>query len=87
MGCKKRGAKNRVIVTQKEKRQPGLFSLLYPVFATHILDLTFFRVTNRPMFSKQELWVQIDWASGFAASLHKAEDSMNTNPLLLSSWL
>ena len=26
MGCKKQGAKNRVIVIQKEKRQPGLFS-------------------------------------------------------------
>ena len=26
MGCKKQGAKNRVIVIQKERRQPGLFS-------------------------------------------------------------
>ena len=26
MGCKKQGAKNRVIVIQKEKRQPALFS-------------------------------------------------------------
>jgi hypothetical protein len=26
MGCKKQGAKHRVIVIQKEKRQPGLFS-------------------------------------------------------------
>ena len=25
MGCKKQSAKNRVIVIQKEKRQPGLF--------------------------------------------------------------
>ena len=31
------------------------------LFATHNLDL-FYRVTNRPMFSKQEKWVQIDWA-------------------------
>ena len=26
MGCKKQGAKNKVIVIQKEKRQTGLFS-------------------------------------------------------------
>ena len=62
MGFKKQNAKNRVIVIQKEKRQPGLFSfwitmtLLFCtlLFATHILELIFFRVTNRPMFSKQE---------------------------------
>ena len=61
MGCKKQGAKNRVIVTQKEKRQPGLFSFWITMtlvfctqlFATHILDPCF-RVTNRPIFSKQE---------------------------------
>ena len=26
MGCKKQGAKNKVIVIQKEERQPGLLS-------------------------------------------------------------
>jgi hypothetical protein len=34
MGCKKQGAKDRVIVSQKEKS-----SLLSSLFATHILDL------------------------------------------------
>ena len=27
------------------------------------MDLIFFRVTNQPMFSKQEQWLQIDWAN------------------------
>ena len=26
MGCEKQGAKNRIIVIQKEKRQPGLIN-------------------------------------------------------------
>ena len=59
---KKQGAKNRVILIQKEKRQPGLFffwltKTLFFVpcfFQVHILHLIFFRVTNQPMFSKQE---------------------------------
>ena len=38
MGCKKQGAKNRVIVIQKEKRRPGTL-----LFALHILDLIFFQ--------------------------------------------
>ena len=57
------GAKNRVSV-KYSKREETAWSLLFlnnndPVFctllfATHSLDLIFFRVTNRPMFSKQE---------------------------------
>ena len=39
---KKQGAKNRVIVIQKEKKQPGLFSFwitMTLLFVTDILDL------------------------------------------------
>jgi hypothetical protein len=38
---------------KEEARLPLLF----------FCNLLFYRVTNRPMFSKQKLWVQIDWAS------------------------
>ena len=44
MGCKKQGAKNKVIVIQKEKRQPGLFFFwltMTLLFAPHILDPIF----------------------------------------------
>ena len=55
---KSRMPKNRVIVIQKENRQPGLFSFgitMTLIFCTlFFLDLIFLRVTNRPMFSKQE---------------------------------
>ena len=62
MVWKKQGAKNRVNVIQKENKQPGLFSFWITMtqffapcfFQVHILDLIFFRVANRPMFSKQE---------------------------------
>ena len=39
------------------------------LFAVHILDPILFKITKLPMFSKQEQWVQIDWASqpGFVA--------------------
>ena len=64
---KSRVPKNRVILIQKENRQLGLFSFeitMTLIFCTLLLlDLIFFRVTNRPMFSKQEQWVQIDWAT------------------------
>ena len=59
MGFNKQGAKNRVSVTKK--RGSLAFSLLNnnvpdfctQLFGTNILDL-FSRVTNRPMFLKQE---------------------------------
>ena len=59
MGCKKQGAKNKVIVIQKEKRQlpflndndPAFCTLL---FASHIFDLIFFQGHKPPMFSGQE---------------------------------
>ena len=60
MGCKNQGAKNRVIVIQKEAAWPLFFLdnndpvFCTLLFATRILDLIFFRVTNRPMFLKQE---------------------------------
>ena len=69
--AKSRVQKTRISVIQKEKKQPGLFSFWITMtqffctlfFETHSLYQTFFRVTNRPMFSKQEQWVQIDWKS------------------------
>ena len=59
---KKQGEKNRVIVIQKEKKAECFFFFWIKItlffvtcfFQVHILDLIFFRVTNRPMFSKQE---------------------------------
>ena len=68
MGWKGQGTKNRAIVIQKERRQPNLFSFwikitlfLKPCFLHPVFCSTFFsRVANRPMFSKQELWVQIE---------------------------
>ena len=44
MDLKKAGCKNRVIVVQKEKRQPGLFSfcmIMTLLFAAHNSDLFF----------------------------------------------
>ena len=67
MGCKKQGTKNRAIVIQKEKRQPNLFSFWIKMtlfFTPCFLHPIFFRVANRPMFSKQESWGQIDSANG-----------------------
>ena len=72
MGCKKQGvAKNWVIVIQKEKRQPGLFSFNNdPVFCTLLFSgpyfgLDFFKVPDPKKISgwpdKLEKWVQIDW--------------------------
>ena len=63
---KKQGAKNRVIVIQKEKRPGCLFSFwitMTLVFCTLLFEKSrvkkqgtrfFFRVKNRPWFSKQE---------------------------------
>ena len=68
-GCKKQG---HCYSKREETAWPFLFlNNIDPVFCTllfapHILDPVFFRVSYRPMFSKQEWWVQIDWASGFA---------------------
>ena len=75
MGCKKQGgAKNWVIVIQKEKRSGCLFSFWIKMtlfictllFATHILDL-FLKVPDPKKISgrpdKLEWWVQIDWAN------------------------
>ena len=60
--------KKRVIVIPKEKRQPGLFSFGITMtlffctllFSGPYFGPNFFRVTNWPMFSKQERQVQID---------------------------
>ena len=57
MGCKKQGAKNKVLLFRQlpllflNNNDPVFCTLL---FASHIFDLIYFRVTNRPMFSKQE---------------------------------
>ena len=65
-------AKHRVIVIQKEKRQPGLFAFWIKMtlyfspcfFQVHILDLIF-KVPNPKKISggpdKLEKWVQINW--------------------------
>ena len=67
MELKKQGAKNRIIDIQKKgeaafltKNDPGFCTLVFsgPYDRPHFL-----RFTNRPMFSQQEYWVQIDWAS------------------------
>ena len=64
---KKQGAKKQghCFSKREEEGWPLLFlNNNDPVFCTLLfLDLIFFRVTNRPMFSKQEYWVQIDWAN------------------------
>ena len=62
IGCKKKGAKKQGHCYSK--REEAAWPLLFlnnndPVFCNllfvpHILDLIFFRVANRPMFSKQE---------------------------------
>ena len=41
----------------------------HPAFFKNQGARFFFRVTNRPWFSKQEQWVQIDWRSRFSADL------------------
>ena len=49
MGCKKEGAKNRVIVIQKEKRSGCLFNNNDPFFAPWFLQpifWTFFKVSD-----------------------------------------
>ena len=60
MACKKQGAKNRVIVIQKEKR-PGcndpVFCTL--LFATHILDLIFSGSQTDRCFQNKNMGVQI----------------------------
>ena len=71
MDLKKAGSKKQG--NYYSKREEAAWPLLFlnnndPVFSpsyfqVHILDLIFFRITNRPMFSKQEYWVQIDWAT------------------------
>ena len=71
MGCKKQGAKNQGKCYSK--REEAVVSLLFlnnndpvflhPAFCNPQFGPDFFRVTNRPMFSKQEQWVQIDWAN------------------------
>jgi hypothetical protein len=56
MGCKKQGAKNRVVVIQKEKRQPSLFLINNdPDFCTllfepHILTQFFSGPATDPVF-------------------------------------
>ena len=58
MGCKKQGAKNQG--QSYSKREEAAWSLLFlnsndPVFLhPAFCNLIFFRVTNQPMFSKQE---------------------------------
>ena len=37
---------------------------LHPAFYNPYFGPFFYRVTNRPMFLRQEWWVQIDWANG-----------------------
>ena len=68
MECKKQGAKNKVIVIQKEKEQLGLFffwltmtlffapCFLHPIFWTQF----FSKVANWPMFLKREYQGE-DW--------------------------
>ena len=61
-GVQKAGCKKQGHCYSKREEAAALFSFLNnndPVFCTllfasHIFDLIFFRVTNRPMFSKQE---------------------------------
>ena len=74
MGCKKQGAKNKVIVIQKEKRQPGLFSFWITMtlfFCTLLFAKSrvpnFLKVPDPKKISgrpdKLEYWVQIDSAT------------------------
>ena len=81
-GCKKQG---HCCSKREEARLPLLFlitmTLFFAIcfFQVHILGLIFIRVTNRPMFSKQEYWVQIDWATVFLLNAQQL-------PLLKPSW-
>ena len=73
MDLKKAGSKKQGHCYSK--REEAAWHLLFlnnndPVFFTFLfigpyLGPDFFKVTNRPMFSKQEQWVQINWASVF----------------------
>ena len=64
---------------REEARLPLLFLsnndplFLHPAFCNPYVG-PFFRFTNRPMFSKQVWWVQIDWAKRSTILIVKAAD-------------
>jgi hypothetical protein len=75
MGCKKQGAKNRVIVIEKEKKQPLLLLFLNnnePVYSTLLFEL---RILQRPIFfqghkTTHVFKTRIVGAGGLGESVH-----------------